>query len=302
MTATRTLFCPPRVLILGAQGQVGYELLGLAQEQGLDVVGLGSAQLDICDGEALERALAEYRPGYVVNATGYTDVQRAEQEAGRCFAVNRDAVGQLAALCQATGAVLIHLSTSHVYEGLEAELVGEQETLAPRGVYATSKLEGERLVQAALKRHLILRTSWIYSRRAEGWLSRLLREAREITDIELEDDQLFNPTSAADVARVIVAMIRQADCGAKAWGVYNYGGGDYASCYGFAEAVIAAARQYEQLCLERLRALSGAEGAPPRKRLLDCRKIRATFGIQQHPWRTELMKVIRQIYIQASEG
>lgn len=290
-----------KVLICGANGQVGHALAELLEKaSGIEAVPMSRRQLDITSTDAVYKQLEKHLPDYVINCAGFNRVDAAERQPDQALAVNRDGPALLAAACAALSIPLIHLSSDYVFDGHYASGYSEDEEPAPLGVFGRSKWEGEEQVRQHQPQHLILRVSWIFSARGHNYLLRILEQARQQTVIDAADDRRGCPTSADDVARVLLAMLRQLTCGIDVWGTYHYCGAEITTRYGFSEAVLAAVRQYEELKVESLRAVATADMHPlverPASSVLKCRKLLSTFGIRQRPWRSELQRVIRDIY------
>ena len=290
------MFKLPSLLVVGAQGQLGYEIEALAREDGFEVTALGHDQLDLLDDKAVAEALARIAPQFVINAAA---VLQAGEPGAVAYAVNNRGAAILAEACHSAKCALVHISCAEVFGGDSHEPFDEEYETHPQNRYAKSKLRGEQLVRAALKRHLIVRTSWLFSARGESFVRELLERARHQTEIAVSDGLQGAPTSAADLARVVLAMIKQLDCGADSWGTYHYCASESISWFGFAESIIAAARQYEELVLEELVAkppLELNERLRPANCQLNCDKILDDFGIHQRSWRTGLMQVVRGYY------
>ncbi|WP_165840158.1 SDR family oxidoreductase [Motiliproteus coralliicola] len=291
------MFDLPSLLIVGAKGQLGYEVEALAREEGFSVTALDRKSLDILDPQAVEKSLAEFRPDFVINAAAV--INPAEQDPP-AFAANTRGAAILAESCHKYGVALVHVSCAEVF-GDEADQLLRQETdkAVPVSPYGKSKLRGEELVRAALTRHLIIRTGWLFSARGDSFVRELLEQARQQRCFQVADGLMGVPTSAADLARVILAVIKQLDSGADSWGTYHYCAAEALSWAGFAEAIVAAARQYEELCLEELQTCPQQQlpgRTLPANTQLDCSLIMDTFGVHQRTWRTGLMQVIQGYY------
>src|SRR5690606_4440758 len=167
-----------RVLITGARGQVGYELLRLAPD-GFDVVGLGSGDLDISDASAVLREIEHVQPRLIINAAAYTAVDKAESEPGRAYAVNRDGPANLGRVAERLGIPVLHISTDYVFAGDATQPYRESDPVGPAGVYGASKLAGEQALAGACSRHLILRTSWVFGVHGNNFVKTMLRLGRE---------------------------------------------------------------------------------------------------------------------------
>lgn len=283
------MFDLPVILIAGADGQLGYEAAALAQDEGFTVVALGHQALDLCSAEQVAAALALHRPSYVINAA-----VSYEGDLG----VNDLGAGLLAQACAEANVVLVHLSCAEVFDGLEDAPYNEEYQPIPVSDYGRSKVLGEEAVRRHLARHIILRSGWLFSARGDNVVRRLLDRARQNQSLEVTDQLTGSPTAAADLARVILAIIKQLDCGCEGWGTYHYGGSEPISWFGFCEAVIAAARQYEDLPLAALTPVphtpAGWRVMPLNSRL-DCSRIRSAFGIHQRTWRSGLMQAVRTL-------
>ena len=290
------MFALPALLVVGAQGQLGYEVDALAREQGFAVTALDADRLDILDAAAVVAALAKYKPSFLINAAATLS---AQEQIPAAFAVNTRGAAILAESCRAVGCVMIHLSCVEVFSGDLIEPYEEDHEPSPQTQYAKSKLRGEALVRAALPHHIILRTGWLFSARKGSFVRELLEQAMQRQEVRVAEGLIGNPTPAADLARVILAIIKQLDSGAECWGTYHYSASESISWFGFAESVIAAARQYADMPLERLEAVPQAELSPHRRPLnsrLNCDKILSAFGIHQRTWRSGLMQVVRSYY------
>ena len=151
------------ILVTGAGGQVGTELLARAAQHGHDVTGLVRADLDISDAAAVQAAVAKIKPSLIVNAAAYTAVDKAEEDRDAAYAINRDGPANLAAAAKEAGIPLIHISTDYVFDGSKDGAYLESDPVAPLGVYGASKEAGEQAVRAVLDEHVIMRTSWVYA-------------------------------------------------------------------------------------------------------------------------------------------
>lgn len=290
-----------KVLICGADGQIGHALAELLlQQQGIECISLGRRKLDVTDANQIQQQLERYLPDYVINCAGFNRVDDAERQPDQAMAVNSAGAANLAAACAQLSIPLLHLSSDYVFDGHYASGYSEDDAVSPLGVFGRSKWEGEESIRNLHPQHLILRVSWVFSARGDNYLLRTLEQARHEAMIEAVDDRRGCPTSAEDVARVILAILRQLTCGIDVWGTYHYCGAEITSRYGFSEAILAAARQYEDLAVQELRAVASADfpaaAQRPASSVLKCRKLLSTFGIRQRPWRSELQRVIREHY------
>lgn len=287
-----------RVLITGARGQVGYELMRLVPS-GFEAIGMGSAELDISDAGRVVDAVERVQPQLIINAAAYTAVDKAESEPERAYAVNRDGVAHLAAAAQKLAIPLLHISTDYVFAGDASVPYREQDTTAPTGVYGASKLAGERALMAGCSRHMILRTSWVFGTHGNNFVKTMLRLGHERDELSVVADQHGCPTSATSIARALWALAQQyRDVGSLRWGLYHYSGIPACSWHEFAQEIFKQA--YGVGVLPRVpmvRGIATAHYPTPAKRpawsVLDCSRLQDVHGIASADWREELQSVLR---------
>jgi dTDP-4-dehydrorhamnose reductase len=275
-----------KVLVFGITGQIGHALAEAAQERGWEALGPSHAEADICDKGAVADALRSYGPAAVVNAAGYTAVDRAESDVDQAFRTNRDGARIVAAAARVAGLPIVHLSTDYVFNGLARAPYIETDPVGPLSVYARSKEEGECAVKSAAGRHVILRTAWVYSPFGTNFLRTMLRLGSERPELSVVDDQTGCPTSAFEVADAIVTILAAAEApGFDAWGTYHCVGADAVTWYGFAKAIFENAARFGVIVPE-LRAVTTPEYPTPARRppysVLSTAKLERTFGVR--PW------------------
>lgn len=289
-----------RVLVTGARGQVGHELLRLAP-QDFQVLGLGSAELDIADAARVAEVVGRFRPELIVNAAAYTAVDKAESEPERAFAVNRDGVAHLALAAERQGIPLLHISTDYVFAGDASEPYRESDPTGPSGVYGASKLGGEQALAAGCRRHIVLRTSWVFGSHGHNFVKTMLRLGREREELGVVADQRGGPTSAASVAHALWTLAGQyRDRGALHWGLYHFSGSPACSWHAFAVEIFRQAHALGLLArVPRVRAIATSDYPTPARRpawsVLDCGKLLAAHGIRQPDWREDLGRVLREL-------
>ena len=227
-----------RLLILGAQGQVGAALAAHAQAAGIPCDALTRAECDITERAAVARAVAG--GGFVVNCAAYTAVDRAEVEAATAQAVNAAGAGNVAAACAQAGVPLVHLSTDYVFDGESRAPMREDDPPRPLSVYGRSKLAGEVAVRDLHRAHVILRTSWVFSAHGQNFVKTMLRLAQARSQLRVVDDQIGGPTAADDIAQAILAVVAIASRpGFAGWGTYHFSGAPPVSWCAFARAILA---------------------------------------------------------------
>ncbi|MBF0163952.1 MAG: dTDP-4-dehydrorhamnose reductase [Magnetococcales bacterium] len=289
-----------KLLVTGAQGQVGHEIVALAAQRDIHLTALGRNDLDITAPQAVQGALETHRPDLVINAAAYTAVDLAESQPEAAFAVNRDGARHLASACAAIGLPLIHLSTDYIFDGRQSTPYREADPPAPLGRYGVSKWEGEEAVRALLPRHLIIRVSWVFGMHGKNFVKTILRLARERESLAVVDDQTGGPTAADDIARMLLDVAEKAlQPGFSDWGTYHYQGTPAVTWHAFAHVIVAAARQRIELPVREIRPIPTAQFPTPAQRpansRLDCQRIHDRLGIPMPDWRPAVQALILKL-------
>lgn len=230
-----------KILLTGKHGQVGFDLRRSLAVCG-DVCALDRQALDLTDPAAIRNTIRDLRPDVMVNAAGYTAVDRAETEPETAWSVNAQAPQVMAEEAARSGALLIHYSTDYVFDGTKREPYVETDRTHPLNVYGESKLEGERAIEASGAAYLILRTSWVYTTRGHNFLLTVLRLAQQRTELTVVDDQIGAPTWSASLADATAQVLQKAlSAGVSlrnVTGVYQLTAAGETSWHGFAEAIL----------------------------------------------------------------
>ena len=276
-------------LLLGPHGQVGHELRAALDPLGR-VVAAGRDRVDLTQPDAIRTAVADVAPDVIVNAAAYTDVDGAESEADVARTVNADAPGVLAEAARDAGAWLVHYSTDYVFDGTATAPYDEDAPTNPLGVYGRTKRAGEAAIQDIDGRHLILRTSWVYSDRRSNFLRTMLRLADAHDTLTVVDDQIGCPTWAgwiADATASLLETVLDADTPDAYAGTYHLSSSGQTSWYGFARAIFA--RFEREVTVEPVSTDAYPTEAPrPAYSVLDTTKVRRTFDIDVPPWSQQL--------------
>ena len=284
----------PRILITGGSGQVGHCLK--AQLEGCAELSVpDSSALNITDRRSVRQAVETFRPDYIINAAAYTAVDKAESDAERAFAVNRDGARHLAEAAEAAGAAMLHISTDYVFDGAGGAPYDETAPTAPKNIYGASKLAGEQAVLAACRRAAVMRTSWVFGAHGQNFVKTMLRLGHERDSLGIVADQYGAPTAAADIAAALITIVRRhtPEQLAERAGIYHYCGSPYASWFEFAETIFAeAAAQGVLAKIPAVKPIATVDYPTPAKRpadsRLDCGKIRTVFGIGPCDWHSAL--------------
>lgn len=285
------------VLITGAEGQLGRSLARLGGVSPNNYLCTDIAQLDITDAAAVRSYVTAHRTDVIVNCAAYTDVERAEEEEQAADRINRQAVRNLAEAAAEADAALIHLSTDYVFDGRNCRPYTEEDTPAPANAYARTKLAGERAVRESGCRHLIIRSSWLYSEYGHNFLKTMLRLTAERETLDVVCDQVGTPTYAGDLAMAIFSIIEGGLLAGRE-GTYHFSNEGVCSWYDFA-AEIASAVGRDTCRIRPCRTEEyPARAVRPAFSVLDKTLFRRTFGIEIPHWRESMLYCLRRIFSQ----
>ena len=294
-----------KILLLGCDGQVGWELQRSLQPLGevlaLDFQSRDHAA-DFSKPDALAATIAAVKPDLIVNAAAHTAVDKAESEPDLAQAINADAPGVLARSAAARGAWLVHYSTDYVFDGSGDQPRREDAPTGPLSVYGRTKLDGENQIRASGCRHLILRTSWVYAARGGNFAKTMLRLAASKSELNVIDDQVGAPTGAELLADLTALMARAAQAQPELAGTYHAVAAGATSWHGYARLVIETARARGvplTLPADALRAIPTSAYPTPAPRplnsRLDTRKLRERFGVHLPDWESGVRRLLDEI-------
>lgn len=286
------------LLVTGANGQVGQCFQQFAaQYRDFQFLFAGSSDLDITSKRDVERFFSSQKLTWAVNCAAYTAVDKAESEPARARKVNVTGAKNLAEACATRGIPLIHLSTDYVYHSRQNTPFRESDPVSPKGVYARTKLAGDR---AVLKAHpagaMVIRTSWVYSGFGQNFMKTMLRLGAERPTLNVVADQIGSPTYAPDLAAAILDIIQKVE-GSEVTndslsGIWHYSNEGVASWYDFAQAIF----DLRKLPC-RVRPIETKDYPTPAQRppfsVLNKAKIKAAFGLEIPHWRESLERALR---------
>ena len=282
------------VLLFGAGGQLGQEIVARAATHGVDVVARSRSQTDIADAEQVAAAIDSAKPGFVVNAAAYTKVDKAESQPDEAYRTNATGAKMVAHACASERVPLIHISTDYVFDGDKSSPYVESDLPAPLGVYGASKLAGETAVREYHKEHMILRTSWLYGTYGTNFLKTILRLAGERDELSVVSDQRGSPTNTSDLADVVLRLMPSL-IGRVRWGTYHFSGGGETDWCQFADEILKA-REKSFGRRPKLNAITTAEyptaARRPANSVLDNTLFNATFGFKARPWREAVRETV----------
>lgn len=282
-----------KILITGASGQVGHDLVRLAHATTHEILPLTHADLDITQFSALDQVFKTFQPELVINLAAYTKVDQAEKEPELAFQVNVVGARYLAVLSAENDNPLFHLSTDYVFDGAQQTPYTEEDVPAPINVYGKTKLEGEEAIQNNCEKHLILRVSSVFGTHGSNFVKTILRLARQQEQLRIVADQVSCPTPAIAIARTLLALAEEHPA---SWGIYHYCGKPGLSWYEFAEKIVALAATSQSFMAKKIMPIAAEEfqalAKRPRHSVLNCNKIKQVLQIKQPAWDSELQHVI----------
>ena len=292
-----------RLLLVGANGQVGHALTRSLAPLGEVVATTRSGRLDddvacetldLSDLDAIAPLVARVRPDAVVNAAAYTAVDRAEDEVELAFRINAQASGRLAMACADADVPLVHYSTDYVFDGRGSRPYRDDDPTAPLGAYGRSKRDGELAIADSGARHLILRTAWVYGLHGQNFLRTMLRVGAERDELRVVADQHGCPTPAWLIADVTAAILRT---GIVASGIRHLVAGGQTTWHGFADAIFDEALQRGLIARRPVVTPIGTADYPtravrPTYSVLDTERLRGEYGVQLPDWRDALSQTL----------
>jgi dTDP-4-dehydrorhamnose reductase len=298
-----------KLLIVGCNGQLGWELQKTLAPLG-EVTAVDYPEVDLTKPASITAAVRAVSPQVIVNSAAYTAVDRAEKEPEIAALVNAEAPALLAREAAQLGAAFVHYSTDYVFDGAKDGPYLETDTPNPQNVYGKTKLAGEEGVAASGARHLILRTSWVYSDRSTNFLLTVLRLAAEREQLRMVADQRGTPTWARVLARTTAAILQQEIARgenrvfAHAGGLYHATGAGVTTWHGFTEAIL---EQYRKHAAGRP-PLKTREVVPiatedyplpaprPKNSVLSNQKLAQVFGVAPVPWQEQLAELMSEMF------
>jgi dTDP-4-dehydrorhamnose reductase len=277
-----------RIGVTGADGLLGTTLVPLWRKAGADVIGWTLADFDLRDADATRQAVVAVRPDVVVHAAAYTAVDRAESEPDVAMAVNRDGTANLCRPCREVGARVVYVSTDYVFDGTAEAPIPPDGARAPRGAYARSKAEGERVVEASGCPWTIVRSQWVFGPGGPNFVDTVRDAAREGRALRVVDDQVGAPTSTRLLSEGLWGLTRRA-----ASGYWHLAAAGAASWYEVAQAVFAAAEADPSQVAPCSTAQAGRAAPRPAYSVLDCSATSAALGVPLPPWASHVTAYVR---------
>jgi dTDP-4-dehydrorhamnose reductase len=281
------------IWLIGNKGMLGTELSLLLEKAGISFIGT-DRETDIADFKALKDFAAVQPIDWIINCAAYTAVDKAEDDEAACRLLNTTGAANIATVAKTIEARLIHISTDYVFDGNENRPYTEEDPTCPIGVYGLTKRDGEDLVSKENPLSYIIRTSWLYGRYGNNFVTTMLRLMKEKKEIKVVDDQHGNPTWAFDLSEIIIVLVQQIEDGKNIpCGIYHYTNEEVCTWFEFAKAIYeegAALGILTKPCA--IKPCTSTEYPAKVKRpaysALDKTKIKKTLGITIPTWNESL--------------
>lgn len=288
----------PKVLVIGAGGQLGQCIKKIVAQRNItDVIFPEEGAANILNVADLTVLFGREKPAYVINCAAYTAVDKAEDEADIAKAVNETGARNLAQLCKEFQATLIHISTDFVFEGNEVKLLKEEDVANPINVYGVTKLDGELAIIETLDKHIILRTSWLYSEFANNYVKTMLKLGADRDELNIIADQVGTPTYAIDLAKAIFDIIQNPE---KKYGIYHFSNEGVTSWYDFAKAIFDLSGTEVKVNPIPTSAYP-TKAKRPHFSVMDKSKIKAHYHIEIPYWTDSLAKCINELKLMTND-
>lgn len=283
-----------KIIVTGANGQVGQCLqMATRDKPEYEWIFCTSVELDITSEQSITDAFSGNAPAVVINLAAYTAVDKAEDEAEKAFLINSLGVKLLSQACHNAGTILIHVSTDYVFDGKKTTPYFETDPTDPLTIYGQSKLGGELEILQHCPNSVIIRTSWVYSEFGNNFVKTMLKLGSERESLTVVTDQIGNPTSAHDLAQILVTFAKKAVEKTVDFGMYHYSNTGGISWFDFAAEIMTQAN-LPCLILPTTSDVYVQKAPRPRYSVLDTTKAEA-IGVEIKEWKTSLARIIKTL-------
>lgn len=283
-----------KILITGANGQLGRCIKDAATNfPDLEFVFVSREELDIHNSELLKNFFSKNIFSHCINTAAYTNVEKAESEKEKAFAINAEAVKTLAIACKENDVVLFHISTDYVFDGKKKSPYLEIDPPNPINIYGASKLKGEQYIQDIWEKHFIFRTSWLYSQYGHNFFKTILKYAEEGKPLTITTEQTGTPTNANDLAYALLKTIAQDSLN---YGVYHFNNKGETTWFGFAEAILLQTKNLRDTNLGKTNHYR-TFAARPAYSVLNNTRAKNILKLELIDWKESLQSVIKKVNI-----
>lgn len=287
-----------RILVTGANGQVGFCLTQALAKTMWNFQSLTREQLDISDANTVKKMISTYAPNIIINAAAYTAVDKAESEIELAYKINSSGARNLAEAAASIDAAIFQISTDYVFAGDAEAAYKENDPTSPQGIYGESKLAGELAVMQTNPKHIILRTAWVFGEHGNNFVKTMIRLGRDRDQLSIVADQCGGPTYAGDIADALLKIVTIFEKNKELpWGIYHYSGYPHTNWFEFASRIFDEVSN-ENIYTKKvpsLKAITTADYPTPAKRpansCLDCNSIHNSFGITPSDWKAALKNI-----------
>jgi dTDP-4-dehydrorhamnose reductase len=288
-----------KILVLGSKGQLGQCLNDQLSHKEYEVVYTTREQIDISDFLATKNKIFKIAPDVIINATAFTEVDKAEEDQEMANMINHLAVANIANISSLLGNWLIHVSTDYVFDGNSDVPYKEHDLTNPQGIYGATKLKGELAIQSTGCKHIIIRTSWVFSEYGNNFLKTMLCLGEERDELSIVGDQFGCPTYAQDIAITVVDILPHLNSNKEIVGIYHYCGDSACSWFEFALEIFKQLNEYYQINVPTLKSVP-TEKYPtlakrPKFSALDNRKLQEKFGIFSSNWKEGITSILKKL-------
>ncbi len=279
-----------KVLITGANGQLGWALQQYPHDQQFNVIALNRKQLDITNKAALIDAVTTIKPDIFINTAAYLNTDNAQTQRDLAYLTNTEAPTTIAELCAQQQIPLIHFSSDYVFNGHQTQPYQETDPVDPLNVYGQTKVLGEIKIRELLPQHIIIRVSSIFGVHGNNFVKAILKLAQQKDTLRVVVDQTMCPTPVTALAKIVMVIVNRirTDPTAISWGTYHYCGDNSISWHAYAEKIVTLASSHYPLTARNIIAINAEEYPSPALRpaysVLNCDKIYNNFAIQQPNW------------------
>ena len=289
-----------KILVIGSNGQLGKCLQDQNFGKKYSVKFANKNNVDVENFSQLKDTLLKIKPNILINASGYTAVDKAETEIEQAYSINHLAVKNMAEICKQIDCILIHISTDYVFDGNSETPYLEDDITNPQSVYGMSKLKGEQAIIGSLCKFFIVRTSWVYSEYGDNFLKTMLKIGKDLNSVSIVSDQIGCPTYAQDLASCILAIINHSYLGGKSYGIYHFTGNEICSWYDFAKIIYEKAENIGVITPKNINPVASSNYITDAKRphfsVLDTSKFNNVFGFSSSKLSDSIDGILAKIY------
>lgn len=278
-----------KFLLFGSEGQLGRELAVEIERKGYNLLKFSHKELDVTNHEKIKEIILEYLPDFTINATAYNNVDQAEVEPQKAFAVNAEAVRNMAIWVRKTQGILVHFSTDYVFDGEKGVPYNTNDEPNPINTYGKSKLQGEVYIREILNRYFIIRVSWVFGFGKTNFPLKLLEWARDNKILRVADDQFNSPTYTVDCAKYVMELILKGK-----FGLYHLTNSGYCSRYEWAKFILNEWGYKGEILPAKTEDFPSL-AKRPKFTVLDSSKFESETGLRMPPWQDAVKRFLQEL-------